>query len=80
MSHNWPGNVRELENVIHRGVLMCEGDEIMQEDLKIVNYNKELYVKDDYLDRNQISDILGLSIESLREKLDILAKDNLIKK
>ncbi len=77
MNHNWPGNVRELENVIHRAVLLSDGNEIMQESLKIVNYNRELYVKDDYLDRNQISDILGLSIDSLKERLDILAKDRL---
>jgi DNA-binding NtrC family response regulator len=26
--HPWPGNVRELENIIHRAVLLAEGDEI----------------------------------------------------
>jgi len=25
-SYGWPGNVRELENVIERGVILCEGD------------------------------------------------------
>ena len=25
MSYHWPGNVRELENVMERGVLVCEG-------------------------------------------------------
>ena len=29
----WPGNVRELENVIQRGVVMCRGQLISQEDL-----------------------------------------------
>jgi len=72
MNHNWPGNVRELENVIHRGVLLSDENEISQENLKITNYNKNLYTKDDYLDRNQISDILGLSIDSLKEKLNNL--------
>ena len=26
--HPWPGNVRELENLIHRLVLLCDGDEV----------------------------------------------------
>ena len=28
MSYGWPGNVRELENVIERGMIMCDGDVI----------------------------------------------------
>ncbi|MBF0295945.1 MAG: sigma-54-dependent Fis family transcriptional regulator [Magnetococcales bacterium] len=36
MNHySWPGNVRELENVIHRALLMAEGDEIRVGDLMI---------------------------------------------
>ena len=31
--HAWPGNVRELENVIHRSVLACRGQEITLGDL-----------------------------------------------
>jgi DNA-binding NtrC family response regulator len=31
--HAWPGNVRELENVIHRSVLACRGEEIGLADL-----------------------------------------------
>src|SRR5688572_4209566 len=26
MDYHWPGNVRELENVIERGVVLCQGD------------------------------------------------------
>jgi formate hydrogenlyase transcriptional activator len=25
-AYDWPGNVRELQNVIERGVILCEGD------------------------------------------------------
>ena len=28
LDYSWPGNIRELENVIHRAVLLAEGDEI----------------------------------------------------
>jgi len=31
--HPWPGNVREFENVIHRAVLACRGEEITENDL-----------------------------------------------
>ena len=31
--HNWPGNVRELENVIQRALILCDGKEIVAEDL-----------------------------------------------
>jgi DNA-binding NtrC family response regulator len=31
--HHWPGNVRELQNVVHRSLLACRGDEISLADL-----------------------------------------------
>jgi DNA-binding NtrC family response regulator len=31
--HRWAGNVRELQNVVHRGLLACRGDEIGLADL-----------------------------------------------
>ncbi|HEY3500861.1 MAG TPA: sigma-54 dependent transcriptional regulator [Polyangiaceae bacterium] len=31
--HSWPGNVRELENVMHRSVLACRGEEIDERDI-----------------------------------------------
>ncbi len=33
MAHDWPGNVRELQNVVHRAMLTCEGDELDVPDL-----------------------------------------------
>jgi len=32
--HNWPGNVRELENVIQRALILCDGKEILADDLQ----------------------------------------------
>lgn len=37
IAYNWPGNVRELENIIHRSVLLANGDEIMPENLTLPN-------------------------------------------
>ncbi|HMJ13624.1 MAG TPA: sigma-54 dependent transcriptional regulator [Polyangiaceae bacterium] len=31
--HQWPGNVRELQNVVHRSLLACSGEEITLSDL-----------------------------------------------
>ena len=33
LAHDWPGNVRELQNAIERAVVLCEGGEILVEDL-----------------------------------------------
>ncbi|MBW1793585.1 MAG: sigma-54-dependent Fis family transcriptional regulator [Deltaproteobacteria bacterium] len=33
MAREWPGNVRQLENVIERGVILCQSDRIRLEDL-----------------------------------------------
>jgi transcriptional regulator with GAF, ATPase, and Fis domain len=32
-AHSWPGNIRELENVIERGAVLSQGQEIKPEDL-----------------------------------------------
>ncbi|HEY5933610.1 MAG TPA: sigma 54-interacting transcriptional regulator [Kofleriaceae bacterium] len=33
--HAWPGNIRELRNVIERAALVCDGDEITEDDLQL---------------------------------------------
>lgn len=33
LAYSWPGNVRELQNVVHRSMLACRGDEITLADL-----------------------------------------------
>lgn len=35
-SYHWKGNVRELENVIERAMILCEGDTITEEHLRLV--------------------------------------------
>jgi transcriptional regulator with GAF, ATPase, and Fis domain len=31
--YTWPGNIRELENIIERGVIVCQGDVLTRQDL-----------------------------------------------
>ncbi|MBL8435498.1 MAG: sigma-54-dependent Fis family transcriptional regulator [Zoogloea sp.] len=35
LGHPWPGNVRELENVIHHALLVCRGNVLRVEDLRL---------------------------------------------
>ena len=35
-AYDWPGNIRELINVVERAVLLCDGEEIVPEDLPAV--------------------------------------------
>ena len=35
--HEWPGNVRELRNVIERAVVLCDGLEILEQDIRLMS-------------------------------------------
>jgi len=35
LEHGWPGNIRELDNVVHRALLVFQGDEISASDLRL---------------------------------------------
>jgi sigma-54-specific transcriptional regulator len=36
LAYSWPGNIRELENVIHHATIVCAGERIEVEDLRLV--------------------------------------------
>lgn len=35
MDYDWPGNVRELQNAVERAVILCRGDEVETEDIRL---------------------------------------------
>lgn len=36
-THEWPGNVRELRNVIERAVVLSDGNEILEQDIRMMS-------------------------------------------
>jgi DNA-binding NtrC family response regulator len=83
--HSWTGNIRELENTMHRAVLLSNGDKIEAEDLrinrtpsgftgkKIEEVEQELIINTlDYClgNTNDAANILGITINSLKNKLE----------
>jgi len=45
VSYQWPGNIREMENIIERGVILCEGDVLNEACLPamLVNSGRETF-------------------------------------
>ena len=39
-NYSWPGNVRELENMIERGVILCQSNSLSEEDLTGISADK----------------------------------------
>jgi two-component system response regulator FlrC len=76
--YSWPGNVRELENTIHRAVLLSDGNEIKAIDINLSSQEGD-YLETQLIantvnyclgDINQAANILGISVNILKEKLD----------
>jgi len=59
--YDYTGNVRELENIIERGVIFCQGDELTLQDLCIENAGGI----GEYLPRN--TDVFSLPFKEARE-------------
>ena len=57
--HSWPGNVRELEHSIERAVILCEGEQIMSNDLNLVAAGKQKETTEEF----------GLNLLDMERKL-----------
>ena len=66
--HNWPGNVRELINVIERGMLLCEGDEITLSDLPTkIAYPEQTSLSDLAKSRQLPAEWRGKTLHEIRD-------------
>ncbi len=73
-SYDWPGNIRELQNCMERAVIMCEGVEIVPDDLVLV-FQRQKLSKDDpaeYFDLSGSLSEVGLRAITTVEKAKIL--------
>lgn len=55
--YNWPGNVRELENIIERGVNICQGDEISINHIDNDIFKKSIITNNQCIDLDQYRNI-----------------------
>lgn len=39
LQYPWPGNVRELDNVIQRALILCENNQIQQQDILLEHFD-----------------------------------------
>jgi len=73
--YDWPGNVRELMNILERLFVLTDGDHITMEDLP-----KSLFAEQRCQqltlpgNRNKSSDVLNVSREEERDKIEIALK------
>jgi DNA-binding NtrC family response regulator len=65
---SWPGNVRELENVIERAVLLCQGTEIVPENLCFDESFPPIPQEDDG-GKREVSALSGMTLRDMEKNL-----------
>ena len=60
LKHAYPGNVRELKSIVELAAVMCNGNEIMEDDIQITSANEsDIIISQDKKLKDHIADIIG---------------------
>jgi len=64
VSYVWPGNVRQLENVLKRGIVLCQGQWILEEHI-LLEKGAEKEEPESDLGKKPVEDLLDILFEEL---------------
>jgi nitrogen regulation protein NR(I) len=64
VSHGWPGNVRQLENVLKRGMVLCQGEWILEDQIFFEKGGEKEEVESE-LGKKPVEDLLDILFEEL---------------
>lgn len=71
LRHAWPGNVRELDNVLQRALILCNGDEVLVDDIRFENIAANSGNLDEPTDSITVDDDLDENLKTHEQKLII---------
>ncbi len=75
LKYNYPGNVRELKSIIDLAVVMCNGKEILEEDISFPTVkNDELFTSMEKTLREYEADIIGFFLKKYGNNVVAVAK------
>lgn len=69
LQHNWPGNVRELENVIQRALILCDGNEISEQELMLDSCIPAMEIAPENTKEAPNSDLLGQELKQQENQI-----------
>ncbi|BDX07742.1 sigma-54-dependent transcriptional regulator [Planctobacterium marinum] len=69
LQYKWPGNVRELENVIQRALILCDSNEISEQELMLDNHVPVNELEEQVPPESQNTDLLGQELKQQENQI-----------